>query len=133
MGAAVAVFVVACVLPLAYLFVDLLRRLPDAYSASLLDARRRGLLYTTTELGVGTAIVATAIGVPLGIVLSRVPLRRKTILRIALAVPALSRPTSSAWRGCTSEAAAGWLPRLSVATCSPAGPTVFRQLFWYWL
>ena len=91
-GAAVAVFVIACVLPLAYLFVDLLRRLPDSFSASLLDARRRGLLYTTTELGVGTAMLATAIGVPLGIVLARVPLRRKTMLRIALAVPALIPP-----------------------------------------
>ena len=42
-----------------------------------LDSRQQGLLFNTALLGIGTAVLATAIGAPLGIVLARVPLRRR--------------------------------------------------------
>jgi iron(III) transport system permease protein len=91
-GIAIAVFVACCVLPLAFLVVELLRHPADAFGALLLDARRRGLLYNTALLGVGTAGIATAIGVPLGILLGRAGMRRKAHLRLLLAVPALLPP-----------------------------------------
>jgi iron(III) transport system permease protein len=91
-GTAATVFIVCCILPFAVPLIDLVQQSPDAYRAMLLDARQRGLLYNTTALGAGSAIVAAAFGVPLGILLARVGLRRKTLLRIALAVPALIPP-----------------------------------------
>ena len=92
-GLAAAVFVVCSVLPLAYLLVTAYVDATRAHAASvLLDARQRGLLYNTALLGVGTALVASAIGVPLGIVLARVPLGRKGLLRLLLAAPALLPP-----------------------------------------
>ena len=91
-GIAVTVFLVSCVFPLAHLFLDLVRGWQDAFGATLIDARQRRLLYTTTVLGVGTAVVATAVGAPLGVLLARVSLRWKTVLRVALAVPLLMPP-----------------------------------------
>jgi iron(III) transport system permease protein len=90
---AMAVFLVCSVLPLVYLLVTTLGDAGRTDAASLLlDARQRNLLYTTALLGVGTAALATAIGVPLGIALARVPLSCKGLLRIVLAVPALLPP-----------------------------------------
>lgn len=92
-GLAVAAFVVCAVLPVAHLLVTALAAPGSTRSAAfLLDARRRGLLYETALLGVGTALGATALGVPLGIALARVPLRRKALARLVLAVPALLPP-----------------------------------------
>jgi iron(III) transport system permease protein len=90
-GVAVAVFVVCCVLPLAYLLATTIGT-DAAYGAVLLDSRQRGLLYNTAVLGTGTALLATAIGTPLGIALARVPLRRKALLRLLAAVPVLLPP-----------------------------------------
>jgi iron(III) transport system permease protein len=91
-GVAFAAFVVCCVLPIAYLLVTTLGAGPGAYAAILLDSRQQGLLYNTALLGVGTALLATAIGVPLGVALARVPLRRKTAIRLAATVPILLPP-----------------------------------------
>ena len=91
LGLAVIMFLGCCVLPVAAVFLELLRR-PDLRGELLLDARRRGLLYHTTALGVGVAVVATVIGVPLGIILSRVPFPGKALTRVALAAPAFVPP-----------------------------------------
>lgn len=91
-GLALAVFIVCCVWPLMSLLLTLADADTGAYRILLLDARRRGLLYNTLLLGLGTATVATAIGAPLGIALARVPLRRKGLLRLALAAPLLLPP-----------------------------------------
>ena len=92
LGLAVLAFVVCCVLPVAWMFLELLRQ-PAAFTSELLlDARRRGLLYNTTALGVGTSLVATLIGVPLGILLGRVTIPGKAVLRVALATPAFIPP-----------------------------------------
>ena len=63
-----------------------------AATALFLDARQRTLLYNTTLLGIGAAALSTAIGVPLGITLARVPLKRKTAIRVVLAAPMLLPP-----------------------------------------
>jgi iron(III) transport system permease protein len=91
-GAAVGAFVVCCVLPIAYLLVTTLGAGPAAYAAILLDTRQRGLLLNTALLGVGTALLATTIGAPLGVALARVPLRVKAAIRLAATVPVLLPP-----------------------------------------
>lgn len=91
-GLAFAAFALSCVLPTAYLFSLLPIGIDRAYGAVLLDVRQRGLLYNTALLGMGAAALATAIGMPLGIALARVPLARKPILRLALAAPVLLPP-----------------------------------------
>jgi iron(III) transport system permease protein len=91
-GTATAVFVVCCVLPVAYLFADAGIRAGGAYGAVLLDARQRGLLFNTAMLGAGTALLATVIGAPLGIALARIALPRKNLLRLALGAPVLLPP-----------------------------------------
>jgi iron(III) transport system permease protein len=85
-------FAACCLLPIAYLVSISLSSLPDAGSGWSLDARQQGLLWNTTVLGLGTALLATAIGTPLGLALARVPLRGKPFLRVALAVPVLLPP-----------------------------------------
>jgi iron(III) transport system permease protein len=91
-GVALTVFVICCVLPVAYLLATTLGTTSDAYAAVLLDSRQRWLLYNTTLLGTGTALLATAIGAPLGIALARVPLRRKALVRLLAAAPVLLPP-----------------------------------------
>src|ERR671918_801918 len=91
-GAALAAFGVCCVLPIVYLLVTTLAAGSDVYGALALDSRQRGLLYNTALLGVGTALLATAIGAPLGVALARVPLRRKAAVRVIAAVPILLPP-----------------------------------------
>lgn len=89
-GAAVVAFFVCCVLPIAYLLLTTLRG-ADA-SGLVLDSRQRGLLYNTALLGLGTALLATALGAPLGAALARVPIRRKPVIRIIAAAPLLLPP-----------------------------------------
>jgi iron(III) transport system permease protein len=113
LGFAVLAFGVCCVLPVAWLFLELLRRPPAITSELLLDARRRGLLYNTTALGLGAALVATLIGVPLGILLGRVTFPGKAVIRIALAAPAFVPPyvMARAWMSLIS----GWIYSLQAA------------------
>lgn len=91
-GVAFAAFVVCCVLPIAYLVATTLGAAGGPSAAILLDSRQRGLLSNTALLGVGAAVVATAIGAPLGVALARVPLRRKALLRLIAAAPVLLPP-----------------------------------------
>jgi ABC-type Fe3+ transport system permease subunit len=89
---AVVLFAACCLLPIAYLLSVPLRGEPLPGNILSLDVRQQALLWNTTVLGVGTALLATAIGAPLGLALARVPLRGKAILRVALAVPILLPP-----------------------------------------
>ena len=59
----------------------------DAYGAVVFDARQRQLLVNTLQLGIGAALVAALIGIPLGFGLARVPLRAVRVLRVLLAAP----------------------------------------------
>ena len=94
-GTALAAFVVVCLLPPMYMLV--LSVAPaagrqSAFAALLLDTRQRELLANSALLGAGTAILATLVGVPLGLALARIPLRRKAVLRLALVAPVLLPP-----------------------------------------
>jgi iron(III) transport system permease protein len=89
---AAALFAVCCLLPIAYLLAVPLRDWPAGGGILSLDTRQRALLWNTTALGVGTALLATAIGAPLGLALARVPLPGKALLRVALALPVLLPP-----------------------------------------
>lgn len=92
MGAAFGAFVVCCVLPTAYLLATTLGFDSRTYGALALDSRQRGLLFNTAALGMGTALLATAIGTPLGIALARVPLRGRALIRLVAASPVLLPP-----------------------------------------
>src|SRR5215207_3310863 len=94
---AAALFVVFCVLPIIYMFGI---SLSDAngslstgnYRRLLTEPRQRELLLTSTLLGAGAALLATALGAPLGLLLARAPLPAKRLLRVALAVPLVVPP-----------------------------------------
>ncbi len=88
-GLAAALFGVSCVLPLASFLMTSLR---GATAAFALDARQWGLLVNTAGLGVGTAVLATALGAPLGLLLARARLPSKALLRVALVAPLLLPP-----------------------------------------
>jgi iron(III) transport system permease protein len=88
-GLAAALFVGSCVLPLASFLMTSLR---GATTAFALDARQWGLLANTAGLGVGTAVLATAVGAPLGLLLARASLPYKALLRVGLAAPLLLPP-----------------------------------------
>lgn len=91
-GVAVMVFVVCCLLPIGYLLAVSLSTTDALPPVLVPDARQRGLLYNTAVLGAGTAVIATAIGAPLGVALARTALTRKGLLRLALAAPVLLPP-----------------------------------------
>jgi iron(III) transport system permease protein len=91
-GLAFVAFVVCCVLPVAYLLATTLGSARSVYAVAALDSRQQGLLFTTALLGIGTAALATAIGAPLGMVLARVPLRRRGVVRVLAGAPVFLPP-----------------------------------------
>lgn len=88
-GIAGVLFVVGCVLPTAFVVMTSLRGASGAFA---LDARQWALLANTASLGIGAAMLATAIGAPLGLLFARAPLPGKALLRVALAAPLLLPP-----------------------------------------
>jgi iron(III) transport system permease protein len=95
LGTAVSLFLIVGVLPAAFVLARGLAG--GAFGSSLLevlllDARQRELLVNTGLLAGGTAIVATLIGAPLGLVLARVPMRNQALVRLALAAPVTLPP-----------------------------------------
>lgn len=91
-GVAAALFVACSLLPVAWLLAIPLSSGDVPYAAIRLDARQRGLLWNTALLGAGTAILATAIGAPLGVALARARLPLEGLLRLALTAPVLLPP-----------------------------------------
>ncbi len=89
---AVVLFVGCCLLPVVYVLTAPLSSGSIASKGMWLDARQQGLLWNTARLGVGTALLATAIGAPLGFALARIAVRGKALLRVALAAPVLLPP-----------------------------------------
>jgi iron(III) transport system permease protein len=91
-GSSVVLFIACCVLPVAYLLTVPLSTGDVSSGALWLDARQQGLLWNTARLGVGTALLATALGAPLGLALARIDLHGKALLRIVLAAPVVLPP-----------------------------------------
>ncbi len=116
-GLAFGAFVVCCVLPVAYLLAITLGAARSAYAVVALDSRQQGLLFNTALLGIGTAALATAIGAPLGIVLARVPLRRRGVVRLLVGAPVLLPPyiVALAWVHLEWDWLSGWTYSLPAA------------------
>lgn len=95
-GLAAALLVMCSVLPLAHMMVMTLgvEGSPGqaSWDALLLDARQRALLRNTAVFGLGTAVAATLIGAPLGVLLARVELPYKATWRLLLTVPLVLPP-----------------------------------------
>src|SRR5215208_4270159 len=94
-GAALVAFALFCLAPLAAIVMSAFGAASTVGAPGLdlwLDVRQRSLLYNTVALGGATTLCATILGVPLGCVLARVPLRGKGMMRIMLAAPALFPP-----------------------------------------
>src|SRR5262245_25603426 len=90
LAAAAAVFVVVCVLPVASMLPAVAQSAEAGPgTAVLLDARQLRLLSTTLVLGLGTALLSTILGAPLGFVLARVPVPYAAAFRLALIAPAV--------------------------------------------
>ena len=93
--AAVLLFLIVCVLPVASLVWGAVTQgigQSKVFETLLLDARQRSLLTNSGLLAGGTAILATLIGAPLGVALSRVPIGHKAALRVVLAAPVTLPP-----------------------------------------
>ena len=91
-GIAAILFVALCALPTIYMFVVSFINANGSFSFAnyrllLTETRQRELLLTSIQLGTGTAVLATAIGVPLGMLLARADLPAKRFFRVALVVP----------------------------------------------
>src|SRR5215217_8436772 len=97
LGFAIVLFVALCVLPVFYMFsvsiIDPAGTFSfDNYRELFAEPRRRDLLLTSGLLGGGTAIIATILGTPLGLLLARSALPAKRLLRMALVVPLVVPP-----------------------------------------
>ncbi|MFY9553603.1 MAG: iron ABC transporter permease [Blastocatellia bacterium] len=97
LGGAGVLFVAICVLPLIYMLVVSFTAIDgsftfDNYGRLLTEARQRELLMNSTLLGAATAIVATIVGAPLGLLLARVDLPAKSWLRLGLLIPLVLPP-----------------------------------------
>jgi iron(III) transport system permease protein len=125
LGIAAAAFAVVCILPLAYMLVRA-GASGGAYAALRLDARQQGLLLNTTALGIGTSVLATVIGAPLGLALARVAVPFKPLWRVALSAPVLLPPyvIGLAWIHLTRSAG-------SESTYSLPGAMVVLGLVFY--
>ena len=123
---ATVLFMAAAVLPLVVMMGNAVTQ--SAYTALLLDARQRALLYNTTVVGLSTATLATIIGMPLGIALARIDLPWKRTLRVLLAAPMLLPPyvAALAWvaLGTASKLASAW-------TYSMPGAVIVMALVFY--
>jgi iron(III) transport system permease protein len=92
---ALVAFALFCLAPVAAILASAFGGSLPADSPAIrpwLDVRQRTLLFNTATLGLGAAVCATMVGVPLGFALARVPLPQKSVMRIALAAPALFPP-----------------------------------------
>jgi iron(III) transport system permease protein len=112
-GIAFAAFAIVCIAPLvsivgaAFAATEGIRQTDVPL---VLDIRQRGLLYNTAALGLGTAVLSTLVGGPLGFALARVTLPWKSVLRVALAAPALLPPyvVALAWTYLVAPVGGEW-------------------------
>src|SRR5215216_6959447 len=94
---AIVVFVAIGVVPVLYMLSLSITDAAGSFSLEnyrelFSDSRRRELLLTSGVLGTGTAMLATMLGAPLGLLLARTSLPAKQLLRILLVVPLVMPP-----------------------------------------
>jgi iron(III) transport system permease protein len=114
---ATVLLMAAAVLPLVIMIGNAVAR--SSYTALVLDARQRTLLYNTIGVGLSTAALATVIGMPLGTALARIDLPWKRTVRVLLAAPLLLPPyiAGLAWVSLAAESdlAIAWIYSLPAA------------------
>jgi iron(III) transport system permease protein len=110
-GTAILAFGLLSLLPSVYVLVTAFADV-GGLSALLLDARQRGLLFTTAALGLSTTAVAASVGVPLGAILARGTLPAVAAVRAALTAPVLLPPyiVALAWTYLAGHG--GWMSGL---------------------
>ncbi|HET9786842.1 MAG TPA: ABC transporter permease subunit, partial [Pyrinomonadaceae bacterium] len=106
-----------CVLPVVYMFcvslVDTNGSLDfENYRRLVLEPRQRELLLNSTLLAASSAMVATILGAPLGLLLARAPLPAKSLLRIALVIPLIIPPYVLALAWILLTGSTGFLARV---------------------
>ncbi len=132
LSGAYVLFVLLCLLPVIYMLGVSFVGGDGSFSLGnyrqlLIDGRQRELLLTSTLLGAGTALLATSVGAPLGLLLARARLPLMRMLRILLVIPLVvpTYVTALAWISITGPSgfAASWLGRdlLSAWTYSLTG------------
>lgn len=141
-GLAFTLFAGLCVLPVIYMIgvsifnadgsVNL-----ENYRGLLVEPRQRELLLNNTVLGASSALFATVVGAPLGLLLARARLPAKWLLRIALVIPLVIPPYVLALAWILLTGSTGLLARvigsdlLSGWTYSFAGAVVVLSLAYY--
>jgi len=131
-----------CVLPVVYMAGLSLVNAEGSFSIEnyrrlLFEHRQRELLLNSTLLGAISAVFATLLGAPLGLLLARVRLPAKRFLRIALVVPLLIPPYVLALGWILFTGSSGLLSRaighdlLSGWTYSFAGAVVLLSVAYY--
>jgi iron(III) transport system permease protein len=130
-GSALVAFAAFCIAPMVSLVAGAFAASGDVRQWDipvLLDIRQRSLLYTTTALGLGAAVLSTVVGAPLGLALARVTLPFKPLLRLALVAPSLL-PTyvvALAWTYLVAPIAGEWAYSVAsaIAVMTVAGRVV---------
>jgi iron(III) transport system permease protein len=97
LSAAGILFVAICVLPLIYMLIVSFTGIDGGlsllnYQRLLSEARQRELLMNSALLSAATALFATTMGAPLGLLLARSNLPAKSWLRLALIIPLVLPP-----------------------------------------
>ncbi len=97
LGAAVVLFVSLCILPIVYMLSLSVTGADDGFTLEnyrrlLSEERQRDLLFNSTLLGAGTSLLATLIGMPLGLLLARAHLTARRFWRLMLVAPLVIPP-----------------------------------------
>lgn len=131
-----------CALPVVYM-VGVSLTSPEGavnvenYRRLLIESRQRDLLLNSTLLGVTSAVFASLIGAPLGLLLARVHLPAKRLLRMALVLPLIIPPYVFALAWILFTGPTGLLSRaigynlLSAWTYSFAGAVVVLSVAYF--
>ncbi|HUS09638.1 MAG TPA: iron ABC transporter permease [Pyrinomonadaceae bacterium] len=141
-GGAFILFIGLCVVPVIYMFIVSLITADstltfDNYRRLLVESRQRDLLLNSTLLGACSALLATLLGSPLGLLLARARLPAKQVLRIALIIPLIIPPYVLALAWILFTSSTGLLARIigrdlfSGWTYSFAGAVVVLSLAYY--
>ena len=141
-GLAFTIFAALCVLPVLYMIgLSLVNSegnlTVENYRRLLVNARQRELLLNSTLLGACSALLATLLGAPLGLLLARARIPAKRLLRIALIIPLIIPPYVLALAWILLTGSTGLLARvigrdfLSDLTYSFAGAVVVVSLTYY--
>lgn len=110
-------FLLLCVVPVLYMLIISFLTSEggltlENYGRIITDPRRRNLLFTSTVLALGTAMLSTMLGAPLGLLLARTDLPVKRFLRFVLVFPLTVPPYVIALAWIYATGPAGFVARI---------------------